>query len=315
MQTKILGYLKRAWLVAFIVACLVFLAKHLYRETGQVVLPLHVNIHYLVLTGLLQTVFWLVAANIWQQIVTLTAQTRLTIRSSLSQLFTMSLGKYIPGKIWGMFARGLQMQHCGITADCAIVATFFEQFLMLQASVVLSLLLFASLTNGLLAWLAVVAASAAAVFGQQLQALGTVIYVRILRYWGKSAISEKRLLMPRKDQMLLLMKFGGLWILNGLVLAGLYFSFFDGSYSLKLILTFILANTMGITIGFFAIFAPAGIGVREGITSAILINQMPLPDAILLSLLYRLWVVAIEFSGGVFALWSIRTLFQRNTVE
>jgi uncharacterized membrane protein YbhN (UPF0104 family) len=72
---------------------------------------------------------------------------------------------------------------------------------------------------------------------------------------------------------------------------------------------------VGITLGFFAIFAPAGIGVREGVTSAILLNQMPLTDALLLSLLYRLWVVAIELSGGLLALWSARAMFRRKTAE
>ena len=314
MPNKILEYIKRVWLLVFIVACLVFLVKYLYSETGRIKQPLHTSGQYLIFSGFIQATFWLAAANIWQHIVALTAQIRLTVLGSLSQLFTMSLGKYIPGKIWGMLARGLQMRHHGITTDSAIVATFFEQFLMLQASVVLSLLLFGFISYGPLAWLAVAAAAGVVVFGQPLQTLGTVVYVKILRYWGKDTFSEKRLVMRRKDQTILLIKFIILWVLSGLVLVGLYFSFFDGSYSIRLVLSLILANTVGITFGFFAIFAPAGIGVREGIISAILVNQMPLTEAMLLTLLYRLWVVVIEFSGGLLSLWSARAMFQRKTV-
>jgi hypothetical protein len=315
MQSRILGYIKRVWLLVFIIACLVFLVKFLYSESGRIQQPLHVGVQYLLLAGLLQAAFWLAAANIWQHIVAVTAQTRITVFGSLSQLFTVSLGKYIPGKIWGMLARGLQMRQHGITADSVIVATFFEQFLMLQASVVLSLLLFAYLSHGPLMWLALAAAVGVVVFGQPLQTLGTVIYVKLLSYWGKGGIAQKRLLMQRKDQTILLLKFVILWLLNGLVLTGLYFSFFDGSYSFELVASLILANTVGITLGFFAIFAPAGIGVREGVTSAILLNQMPLTDALLLSLLYRLWVVAIELSGGLLALWSARAMFRRKSAE
>ena len=315
MQSRILEYIKRVWLSVFIIACLVFLAKYLYSETGSIKQTIRVSSQYLILTGLVQVVFWVVAATIWQKIVAITAQTRLTVLGSLSQLFTMSLGKYIPGKIWGMLARGMQMRQHGITSDSAIAATFFEQFLMLQASVVLSLLLFSILFDGTFRWLAAVAAGAVVVFGQPLQALGTAIYIRILRHWRKSTVSKERLLMGRKDQASLLLKFIGLWVLNGLVLAGLYFSFFDGGYTFKLVLSLILANTVGITLGFFAIFAPGGIGVREGVTSAILLNQIPLTDAMLLSLLFRLWVVAIELTGGLLSLWSTRATFQRKTVE
>jgi hypothetical protein len=56
----------------------------------------------------------------------------------------------------------------------------------------------------------------------------------------------------------------------------------------------VIANTVGITIGFFAVFAPAGIGVREGMTAWMLSTYMPLADAVILTVLFRLWLLAVD---------------------
>ena len=312
MQSKVLNTIQKTWLLMFVAICFVFIFGYLYRSAEHFEYPLRVAAAYLVLSVLIQIVFWLLAGDIWRHIVAVTAGARLTILGSLAQLFTMSLGKYLPGKVWGMLARGILMRHQGISTDSVVIATFFEQFLMLQASLVLSLLLFAFLFYGPLSWLAVFAAIGVVVFGPRLRIFAIAAYVKISAWLGRGAICVNKITMGQNDQRALLLKFIFLWILNGLVLASLYFTFFESSYSSRLLATLIFANTVGITVGFLAIFAPGGIGVREGITSAILVNQMPLADAVLLSLLYRLWVVVVELAGGLLSLWAARALLLRK---
>lgn len=72
-----------------------------------------------------------------------------------------------------------------------------------------------------------------------------------------------------------------------------------GVLNLELLGWLVLANILGITIGFFALFAPGGIGVRETITSLTLTQVMPLETALLLSLVFRFWIVASELSGSI----------------
>ena len=60
------------------------------------------------------------------------------------------------------------------------------------------------------------------------------------------------------------------------------------------------ANAFGIIVGFFAFFAPGGIGVREGVIVGLMLAYMPLQDAMLFVLAYRLWLVIADlFSLGV----------------
>jgi uncharacterized membrane protein YbhN (UPF0104 family) len=46
------------------------------------------------------------------------------------------------------------------------------------------------------------------------------------------------------------------------------------------------------------LFAPGGVGVREGVGAALLANIMSLEDAVLLMLMFRLWVVVMELIAG-----------------
>jgi len=72
---------------------------------------------------------------------------------------------------------------------------------------------------------------------------------------------------------------------------------------LELLLALMLANTVGNTLGFLALFAPGGIGVREGVASSILAGFMPLGDAVMLSLLFRLWTVVLDALCSLVLLW------------
>ena len=65
---------------------------------------------------------------------------------------------------------------------------------------------------------------------------------------------------------------------------------------------FVLSLTAGFLAGFVALFAPGGVGVREGVGAALLANIMSLEDAVLLMLMFRLWVVVMELLAGALML-------------
>lgn len=48
------------------------------------------------------------------------------------------------------------------------------------------------------------------------------------------------------------------------------------------------------TLGVIAVFAPAGLGVREGTLVYLLNNIVPTPIAVILSVVTRLWMTLIE---------------------
>jgi len=57
-------------------------------------------------------------------------------------------------------------------------------------------------------------------------------------------------------------------------------------------------------IGMVSVFAPAGIGVREGVLSVLLAQYLPEPTAIVVALLSRLWVTLAELVCALVA-WRL----------
>ena len=66
------------------------------------------------------------------------------------------------------------------------------------------------------------------------------------------------------------------------------------------------------TVGFLALFAPAGIGVREVALIALLENVMPTGTAVIVAVLSRLWWILAELS--MFAVTAALTFAFRSTV-
>ena len=101
-----------------------------------------------------------------------------------------------------------------------------------------------------------------------------------------------------------------LWILGVCILSwvaggiGFYF-FVDGIFPVSsgdfLFLTGALAISS--TLGLLVLFAPGGLGVREGVLVYLLSSIMPSPVAVVLSVLTRLWMTFIEIGydrSGIF---------------
>lgn len=54
------------------------------------------------------------------------------------------------------------------------------------------------------------------------------------------------------------------------------------------------AYTLAWIVGFIVLFAPAGLGVREGVLTLILSAIMPTPLAIAISFISRVWITVFE---------------------
>ena len=94
------------------------------------------------------------------------------------------------------------------------------------------------------------------------------------------------------------------WIIAGL---GVYFSalvFYPiGIKDLPICLSSIAISTI---VGFIAIFAPAGLGVREGVGTVILTSVVPIETAFLVMLMLRLIGVIVDLCFALFSLVFIR---------
>jgi len=285
--------------VLFILPSLIFVAGYFYHDAIKLQQKLQVSAGFLLAATVMQVAFWFTASSIWRQIVFLLSSTRLSLLQSYSQLAIVGIGKYLPGKVWGMIARGIQLKKHGVNPEKAFLATFYEQYILLHAGLVLCATLAIFLLPNRFVFLAAVVAVLAVVFGTSVRHYGILGFLYIWQKIRKENLSKCQTDIPVCDYLFLLSKFTLLWVLNGLVFSGLYFTFFNSPLDIKLVAMMVLANTVGITVGFFALFAPGGIGVRELFSSAILAHVLSLSDAALLSLIYRLWVIAMEMLSGI----------------
>jgi len=129
----------------------------------------------------------------------------------------------------------------------------------------------------------------------------------VLKLIGK--LVKKPLEIPMKYSQMLkaVLLFVGNWLIIG---AGFYILASSVYPSLDLSQMLFCAGIWGVSaiIGILAIFAPSGLGVREGILVAGLMLIMPESDAVVIAVISRLWQTIPEFvlAAGAFVFTRVR---------
>jgi hypothetical protein len=299
------AWFKQAWVAIFLAAGLGYIAYYFHALAPRATLATPLVPGFLLLAATLQIANFLSYAQLWRAVLATVSTGRLTLTQSLTQIVLMGIGKYLPGKIWGMIARGAHGQHHGIKGKATLIATYYEQAMLLHAAALVCTLLIAWLHQQY--WLA--AAGIASLF------LGPALltWLRIALVWLAHHVRRMQSpppldRLPLRSYMSLTLAYAAIWLMSGAVLAAIYLACFDRPLTTEMLGTLTLANTAGITAGFLALFAPGGIGVREAVTSTLLMQHMSLADAALLSVVYRLWLVAWDLVlGGLFAFYQMRS--------
>ena len=66
-------------------------------------------------------------------------------------------------------------------------------------------------------------------------------------------------------------------------------------------------------VGFLSFLTPGGLGVREGLLGILLANYMPVPQATLVALLCRVWMLSAEILLAGIAFFLHRSCYERQT--
>jgi glycosyltransferase 2 family protein len=219
--------------------------------------------------------------------------------SSIRIVMTANLGRYIPGKVWQVAGLALLSRRQGIPATVGTAAALLGQLFHLAGAMVVGTAVLAGPGPGVwggrvalvLFLLFVVLASIPPVL-QKALALG-------YRFAGLDPSSA-----PRPGVL-----FGPRWVLLHTLVwigYGLAFSLLVMGLGLEGAVPSLIATfSAAYLIGYLAIFAPAGIGVREGVLIALL--QPALGGAAVgVAILARVWMTVVELlPAGGFALWEI----------
>ena len=232
---------------------------------------------------------------------------------TLEGWFYSQWGKYLPGKVWLLLGRIYYYESKGKPKKIISVALYFETVTLLVAAglIFLSTLPFfremGPFYTGKQSWWLIFLFLLAFIF----------LHPRVLQ-----KILNGFLLKFKRDPISLSISYPNiLWILIVCifvwVVEGFGFYLFIDSItpvSEKYILFLTGALAISTTLGLIAIFAPSGLGVREGALVYLLSLMMATPVAVVISILSRIWMTLIEIGliGMVYLTGRFRKGQEKN---
>ena len=243
-----------------------------------------VNIGIFIVSMLFYFVYKITLASLWHYITKINGCSIRYEKAVTSYLYSI-LGKYIPGKVFMLAARLTYYKEEEAQLSKVTVCFFIENVCTLLGAAMLFIVSLFFFPNELLEnykWLTLLLIAAFFV------CIHPKIINFVLRLIGK--IFKKNLEIPMKySQMLkVVLLFIGNWLIVGFGFFILTKSIYPAAEWSQMLYC---AGIWGVSaiMGILAIFAPSGLGVREGIIVAGLMLIMPQSDAMVISVVSRLW--------------------------
>ena len=276
--------------IIFILAIFYFMFMHLYRNWNSLKeYEWGFNYLYLILSFVILMIYSVLVIYGWQTILK-----KIFVKVSFLKLMKVKaiaeLGRYIPGMVWHVAGRiyygkkagipyvktGLSFAlEMGINTISGLFIFIFSIPFFLKTDIFVKLLpLFVFIPIGLILMHPKIV-NKALNFG-----------LRILK---KPKVKIK---MRYVDLLKLVLLYSLFWLIMGLGFYLLINSVYPLAFSKILVVAGIYSVAW--VAGFLFIIAPSGIGVREGIIAGLLSIFMPLPIAIIISIIARIWTTVGE---------------------
>lgn len=291
-------------------AIFVFMAAYLIKNFNEIK-NYHFSLDYLYL--FIALVFFclsvVLSALIWEKIIRILEPGSAISRFKFFKIFIYSTpAKYLPGKIWMFTCKPYLGNREGIGVKALTISIIYEIFLSTIAGFLLSLFLLGLFLKNMFSGFYL---TTFLVIGLSLILIHPKVFYKLVNF----TLTKFRREPINRDQFLNeknLLKFI-FYYLFVYILMGIGFFFLVRSitvFPLKNITLMIGGHTLATVLGTLAIFAPAGLGVKEGALIAFLNFYFPLGMAIFISLLTRILTTASEFIP--FLLVVALTRFRKN---
>ncbi len=295
-------YLYKVATTLIVVISLIFILNELGEYYDVLILPSTFKASYLTYGVISQILFLLFISYAWKYNIFVCTNKNISLRSSFSQISLVLVGKYIPGKIWGMYARSLNLRTQNISYSESLLGTYIEQLISVHSG----------LSFGLIAWLvaiepvlvspALILIILSILFSPLIQNKVFRLAARFRKKNTEDEIKIPSFELNRISYLKLFLLYLFEWVFVGLALIILYFALFDSPASYTLIFLLMGCSAFAFVAGFFAVFAPGGIGVREGVIVALLAQHIPLADSVILVLTFRVWFTLSDVLTGILGL-------------
>jgi len=293
---KIMGHfnykLVLKWIIAF--AIFVFLGKMVWDNWNQMKdVPFTLQPFPFILSTFIFAFSYFIQIWAWY-IITLKLDIALPIGETLQSWFYSQLGKYLPGKVWLLLSRFYFYESKGMARKRISVALYLEMAAVIVAAGLIflaALILFKEMVpfySGGPFWCLVLAFILLAFI---------FLHPKVLQ-----GILNWILIQLKREPVLLSISYSNIvWILFVCIVAWMiggigFYLFVDAVYPVAPQYILFLTGALAIssTLGLIAIFAPSGLGVREGALVYLLSFMMAAPVAVIISILTRLWMTLIE---------------------
>jgi uncharacterized membrane protein YbhN (UPF0104 family) len=315
IDKKMIGHsnckLALKWII--VIAIFVFLGKMVWGNWNQVRdTPFTLQPFPFVLSTFIFVFSYFIQIWAWY-LITLKLKIAISFRETLESWFYSQLGKYLPGKIWVFLSRFHFYESRGQSKKAISVAIYLETVTMIVAAglIFLATLIFYREMRPFYFW----------------RQSGWLILLFLLGFvslhpWVLQKILNWILVRFKREPISLSISYSDiLWILfvciASWVIGGIgFYLLVDSVYPVALQYILFLTGALAIssTLGLIAIFAPSGLGVREGALVYLLLFMMPPPVAVIISILTRIWMTLIEIGliGMVYLLGQLQQRKKRK---
>jgi glycosyltransferase 2 family protein len=238
------------------------------------------------------------SAAIWGRVVVDLGGPRIRATDAVRLFMIANLGRYVPGKVWQIAGLAALAKGRGIPASTATGAAVLGQGIALAAATAVGMGALLTGPEPLPVWgrmgaaLIVLGAAAASV---------PKLFNALAALWFRLAGTEP----PETLNAVHALRWFALYFVNWSLYALSFWLLvvsFDASASLVPVAS---AFAAAYVLGYIAIFAPAGVGIREASLIALLTPHLGLTASSALSIIARLWTTAVEVvPAGAF--WMAR---------
>ncbi len=246
--------------------------------------------------GLLVVVY-LLNAFLWRRILRDISGREASPRATVKIYFLSGLGRYVPGKVWLVASMVYLAGKEDVPPLAATASAVLGQIGFLTTGLLflaLTLPSYGGLGSAILAALAALAALVAGIFFLSASGPGARLRHLVAHHVGERAARAFEIFDRIRPRTALVWGLGYLlaWALLGLAFATFVAAFVPvTTRELRLLGGTVAASYLA---GYLFLVAPAGIGVREGVMTALLSGVMPAPAALVVAVVSRIWFTAAE---------------------
>jgi len=276
---------------AIIAATIIFfIVRFIKANTNSLkIFEFHLNYVYLSISFIILLIYILNQFFLWYYI-TIQSKCSIDFRTTIISRAYSNFGKYVPGKVFGY----AMLMYSYVKANQSKILVSFSIFLELLASVLASALIFLIslffIDKPDLQKYRIITLVILLVFS-------IMIHPKIFNYFSgwllKIAKQEPVKWAMSYSQLIKLIS---LYVINFLLFGVAFILFIKSIYNISFYNFLFITGTTAAAglIGLFAVFVPAGLGVREGVLVFTLSYVMPPAFAGIIALTSRLWITFAE---------------------